>query len=93
LDLCKIQEPGFVEISASAQILHSFYNGVESAAVLFLKSIKEEVPNDNRWHKTLFELNYHKGEEKPICKMLGYIGHNFNKNLLTKHQIMEWRHS
>jgi hypothetical protein len=39
LDLCKIKEPEFVEITATAQILHSFYNGVESVVILFLKSI------------------------------------------------------
>ncbi|MDR1963315.1 MAG: hypothetical protein LBQ50_06015 [Planctomycetaceae bacterium] len=56
LDLCKLKEPDFVEITASAQILHSFYNGVESVVVLFLKSIDEKIPNDSRWHKTLFEI-------------------------------------
>jgi hypothetical protein len=39
LDLRKLREPDFVEITATAQILHSFYNGVESVAVLFLKSM------------------------------------------------------
>ena len=56
LDLCKSKEPDFVEITATAQILHSFYNGVESVVILFLKSISEKIPNDIRWHKTLFEL-------------------------------------
>ncbi|MCL1932059.1 MAG: hypothetical protein FWF55_09605 [Treponema sp.] len=56
LDLCKIKEPDFVEITATAQILHSFYNGIESVVVLFLKSINEKIPNDSKWHKTLFEI-------------------------------------
>ena len=56
LDLCKLREPDFVEITATAQILHSFYNGVESVVLLFLKSISEKVPNDTKWHKTLFEI-------------------------------------
>ena len=55
LDLCKLKEPDFVEISATAQILHSFYNGVESIVILFIKNMNEKVPDDNRWHKTLFE--------------------------------------
>jgi hypothetical protein len=55
LDLCKAREPDFVEITATAHILHSFYNGIESIAVLLLKSMYERVPNDSRWHKTLFE--------------------------------------
>jgi hypothetical protein len=37
LALCIIEEPDFVEITATAQILHSFYNGVESVIILFLK--------------------------------------------------------
>jgi hypothetical protein len=31
---------------------------VESVGILFLKSIKEQVPNDGRWHKTLFEIMF-----------------------------------
>jgi hypothetical protein len=34
------------------------YNGVESVVILFLKNIHEKVPNDNRWHKTLFEIMF-----------------------------------
>jgi uncharacterized protein (UPF0332 family) len=58
LDLCRQKEPDFVETTATAQILHSFYNGVESVVILFLKSIKEKAPNDSRWHKTLFEIMF-----------------------------------
>ena len=58
LDLCKLKEPDFVEITATAQILHSFYNGVESVVILFLKSMNEKIPNDSRWHKTLFEIMF-----------------------------------
>jgi hypothetical protein len=56
LDLCKIKEPDFVEITAVAQILHSFYNGIESVIMLVFKSINEKLPNDIHWHKTLFEM-------------------------------------
>jgi hypothetical protein len=58
LDLCKEREPDFIEITAAAQILHSFYNGVESVSILFLKSINEKIPNDNKWHKILFEIMF-----------------------------------
>ena len=60
LDLCKLKEPDFIEKTAAAQILHSFYNGVESVVILFLKSINEKTPNDSRWHKTLFEIMFGK---------------------------------
>jgi hypothetical protein len=46
LDLCKIREPDFVEITATAQIIHSFYNGIESVVTLFLKSANQKVPDN-----------------------------------------------
>jgi len=58
LDLCKIKEPDFIEITATAQILHSFYNGVESVIIIFFKSLGEKLPNDVHWHKTLFEMAF-----------------------------------
>jgi hypothetical protein len=64
LDLCKLKKPDFVEITATAQILHSFYNGVESVVILILKNINEKVPNDNRWHKTLFEIMFGNNSKK-----------------------------
>ena len=64
LDLCKLKEPDFVEITATAQILHSFYNGVESVVILILKTINEKVPNDKRWHKTLFEIMFGHSSKK-----------------------------
>ena len=58
LDLCKIREPDFIEITATAQILHSFYNGVESIIIIFFKNFGEKLPNDTQWHKTLFEMAF-----------------------------------
>jgi len=59
LDLCKIKEkPDIIEMTASAQVLHSFYNGVESIIILFFKYINEKLPNDIKWHKTLFEMAF-----------------------------------
>ena len=58
LDLCKIKKPDIIEITAAAQVLHSFYNGVESIVVLFFKHINEKLPNDLSWHKTLLEMAF-----------------------------------
>jgi hypothetical protein len=58
LDLCKIKEPDFIEITAAAQIFHSFYNGVESVIIIFFKNLGEKLPNDIHWHKTLFEMAF-----------------------------------
>jgi len=60
LDLCKIKEPDFIEITATAQILHSFYNGIESVILLFFKNSGEKLPNDIHWHKTLFDMAFGK---------------------------------
>jgi len=58
LKLCKMRKPDFVEITATAQILHSFYNGVESVIILFFKNSNEKLPNDIHWHRTLFEMAF-----------------------------------
>jgi hypothetical protein len=58
LDLCKIKEPDIIEMTAAAQVLHSFYNGVESIIVLFFKYMNEKLPNDLSWHKTLLEMAF-----------------------------------
>jgi hypothetical protein len=58
LDLCKIKDPDIIEMTAAAQVLHSFYNGVESVIVLFFKYLNEKLPNDFKWHKTLFEMAF-----------------------------------
>jgi hypothetical protein len=54
LVLCKLKEPDFIEASAAALFLHSFYNGIESIILLIFKNIGEKIPNDLQWHKTLF---------------------------------------
>jgi hypothetical protein len=88
-NLCKIQEPDFVEITATAQILHSFYNGVESVIILFLKSINEKAPNDIRWHKTLFEITF--GENsRNIVILRPDIKEQMEKYMYFRHFI---RHS
>ena len=62
LDLCKIKKPDIIEMTAAAQVLHSFYNGVESIVesiiVLFFKYLNEKIPNDLSWHKTLLEMAF-----------------------------------
>ena len=69
LNLCTIKEkPDIVEITAAAQVLHSFYNGVESIIVLIFKTIGERLPNDYKWHKTLFEMAF--GENSRSIKLL-----------------------
>jgi len=37
INLCKLKEPDFIELSACAMILHSFYNGIENILILIFK--------------------------------------------------------
>ena len=89
LDLCKLREPDFIEITASSQILHSFYNGIESVAIIIFKNIGEKLPNDSKWHKTLFEMMF--GQNENGLKIFSNdIKERLNEYLLYRHYI---RHS
>jgi hypothetical protein len=89
LDLCKIRSPDIIEMTAAAQVLHSFYNGVESVVILFLKYLNEELPNDFKWHKTLFEMAFG-NNSKRIKIIRDEIKGRLEKYLLFRHFI---RHS
>jgi hypothetical protein len=54
-DKCRKSKPDFIELSAFASVMHSFYNGIESIFLLVAKNIDERVPDDKRWHKTLLQ--------------------------------------
>ena len=45
----------YSRIIIASSLLHSFYNGVESFAVILFKSIGEMSHNDTQWHKKLLE--------------------------------------
>jgi hypothetical protein len=84
LDLCKIKTPDFVEITATAQILHSFYNGVESVVILFFKNNGIKLPNDIHWHKTLFGMIF--GQNSKNIKLI----RDELKNLMEEY--LSYRH-
>jgi len=86
LDLCKIKEPDIIEMTAAAQVLHSFYNGVESVLVLLFKYKNEKLPNDIKWHKTLFEMAF--GTNSQNIKIINdEIKKKLEKYLLFRHFI------
>ena len=58
IELCKLKIPDSIEIRAMAQILHSFYNGIEKTLILIFKAIGENLPNDSVWHKTLLNIAF-----------------------------------
>ena len=71
-------------MTAMAQILHSFYNGVESVIILIFKNIDEKLPNDYKWHKTLFDMAF--GQNSKSVKLL----HAEIRELLEKY--LSFRH-
>ena len=89
LDLCRLKEPDIIEISAAAQVLHSFYNGIESIIVLFFKNISESIPSDYKWHKTLFEMTFGNNSKK-ISIIRNDLKIKLEEYLLFRHFI---RHS
>ena len=54
-DLYKIKTPDFIEMSAGAMVLHSFYNGIENILLLIFKHYNEQLPNSNKWHMELLD--------------------------------------
>ena len=54
-DLCKIKKPDFIEMSAAAMILHSFYNGIENILILVLKFYDRQLPTSNKWHMEILD--------------------------------------
>jgi len=54
-DLCNLKVPDFIEMSACAMILHSFYNGIENILRLIIKHYDGQLPNSYKWHMELLE--------------------------------------
>lgn len=55
LDKIRIEKPDLIEITASASILHSFYNGLENIFLCIAKRIDGKVPTGDRWHRDLLD--------------------------------------
>jgi len=90
LNLCKIKEkPDIIEKTATAHVLHSFYNGVESIIVLLFKYMNEKLPNDLRWHKRLLEMAFG-ANPKNVIIFSDKIKINLEKYMSFRHFI---RHS
>ena len=86
LKLCKLKDPDIIEISAAALVLHSFYNGIESILIIFFKYLNEKLPNDIKWHKTLFEMAFG-NNSKNIKIFEDDIKKDLEKCLLYRHFI------
>jgi hypothetical protein len=58
LDLCKLKAPDFIEMSAAALMLHSFYSGIENMLRLIVKLYGDKLPSDSKWHIELLEMAF-----------------------------------
>ena len=67
IDLCKLKTPDFIEMSAAAMVLHSFYNGIENIVIMIFKNNDEKLPNSYKWHTELLEKAFTtNGDRKAI---------------------------
>ena len=64
LDVCRVKTPDFIEMSAAAMILHSFYNGIENILVLIFKRYDGQLPTGNKWHIELLEKAFVSDEHR-----------------------------
>jgi len=64
LEFCKLKKPDFIEMSAAALLLHSFYNGIENILKLIIKFYDTEIPNDTKWHTELLERAFVPNENR-----------------------------
>jgi hypothetical protein len=65
-----MKTPDFIEMSAVALLLHSFYNGLENILVLVFKHYNKTLPNGTKWHMELLEQAFISNEDsKSIFKI------------------------
>lgn len=55
LSIAVSRQPDLIETAALAQVLHSFYNGVERLFVLIMKGMDRELPAGANWHRKLLD--------------------------------------
>ena len=56
LTSCREKEkPDLTEITTSASVLHSFYNGLENIFHTIAKQIDNSIPEGANWHKDLLQ--------------------------------------
>ena len=65
-DLCRLKTPDFIELSAAAMVLHSFYNGIENILLMIFKNYEEKLPSGNNWHIELLEKATNQNGDRKI---------------------------
>ena len=70
LDLCGLKKPDYIETSAAAMTLNSFYNGIENILIMILKHYHEKLPHGEKWHIELLDKAFvPNGDRNQILKI------------------------
>lgn len=63
-------QPGLVETTALASVLHSFYNGLENIFLAIAKGIDGNVPSGDHWHRRLLtQMTEAMPDRAPVLKV------------------------
>ena len=52
---CAVSSPDYIELSALAAMLHSFYNGIENIFKRTTLELGDRMPDGESWHKNLLD--------------------------------------
>lgn len=87
--LIKLDEPDFIEKSAAALIIHSFYNGIENILQIIQKETEDEISGKDMWHRFLLNNSFNKTGKRDAIFRLS-LKDSLNEYLAFRHFI---RHS
>lgn len=65
IEASKCVDPGLIEMSALAAMLHSFYTGVENIFKRISIEIDENLPQSDIWHRQLLDQMTEASERRP----------------------------
>jgi hypothetical protein len=86
LILCRTKTPDFMEMSAAALCLHSFYNGIENILLLIIKQENLNIPEGEKWHRKLFERAFEPTAASPAI-FRGEIKETLSEFLKFRHFV------
>ncbi|MGA3325513.1 MAG: hypothetical protein ABSF45_13660 [Terriglobia bacterium] len=67
LEKCAVSSPDYIELSALAAMLHSFYNGIENIFKRTTLELGDPMPGGESWHKDLLDgMTEATGNRKPV---------------------------
>ena len=64
---CAVSPPNYIELSALAAMLHSFYSGIENILKRTTLELGDRMPGGESWHKELLDgMTQPTGNRKPV---------------------------